>query len=311
MFRSKQRLVFIKVESTYGSDPTPTIAIEAKNVKVGYAGEKLERDNVRSHIGSVQPVIGKRKIEVQFETELKGSGSLGVAPALADLFKACAYSENVSVGSSCTYSPKSQSQSSITLYVYDIPEAGSAVLHKITGARGSFKITGEAGKFAVVAWSMQGLYTAPTDVASPSDPTYESTLPQIVESLGFKLNDSSDLVVQKIELDIGNNIIERDDINSASSLKELAIISRKPTGSFNPEAVLAGTYAFHTDWIGATARAMEMTIGSVAGNKVKITAPKVTIDQISDSDRNGILTKDIPFQMSANAGNDEMVITFL
>lgn len=309
----RNRILLAKEETGgYGVDPTPTVvanAIEAKNVKVNYQGDLLERDNVRSNISPVSPVVGKRWIEVNFDVELKGSGTKGTAGRIGDLLEACSMAETASAGSSVTYVPTSLSQKSVTIYVYD-NDTGSAVLHKITGAMGNFSIKLTAGQYGVLSFAMRGIYNAPTDVALTSAPTYETTSPPIVESCTFTLNSSALLIAQELSLDLGNEIAMRDDINSASGLKGIIIANRKGKGSFNPEAMLVASYAFWADWTAATQRALSCIIGSASGNKCTITAPKVTIDSIADGDRERILTREIPFSLGQNVGNDELSLRF-
>jgi hypothetical protein len=308
----RNRVLLAKVETAYGSDPTPTVAanaIEAKNIKVNYIGDKLERDNVRNNISAVSPVIGKRHVEVTFECELKGSGTKGTAGRIGALLQACSFTETTSAGSSVIYTPASTSQKSVTMYIYDIDSA-STVLKKITGAVGNLQVKCTAGQYGTLSFSMKGLYNAPSDVAAPTDPTYETTLPPIVESASFTLNSVSGLYVNEVNINVNNEIAERDDISTANAIAAFTVTGRKPSGSFNPEAVIIATYGFWADWIASTQRALSMVIGSASGNKCTITAPKVTIDSIGDADRNGILTRDIPFSLGMNAGNDEMQFKF-
>jgi hypothetical protein len=308
----RNRILLAKEESSYGVDPNPTVssnAIEAKNIKVSYKGDKLERDNVRSNISPVSPVLGKRWAEITFDLELKGSGSAGVAGKIGDLLEACSMVESVDAGSSVIYKPTSSGQKSITIYLYD-NDSASAVLHKLTGAVGTFNLKATAGQYATLSFTFRGIYNAPTDVALPSTPTYEASTPPIVESCNFTLNGDSDLIVQELSLDLANEIVDRDDISSANAIKAFMITNRNPSGKFNPEAMLVASYDFWTDWASSTQRAMSMVIGSVAGNKITITAPKVTLDDISDGERNRVLTKDIPFTLGQNLGNDEIEIKF-
>jgi hypothetical protein len=107
-----------------------------------------------------------------------------------------------------------------------------------------------------------------------------------------------------------NNISERDDINSPNGLKGYEITSREPKGNFNPEAVQLSEYDFWADWIASSQRAMSAVVGTVAGNKCTISAPVVVLESIADGDRNSILTRDIPFRIAQNLGNDELVLTF-
>lgn len=313
MFRSNQKVLLVKEESVIGTDSVPVVAdnaIQAANIKVSYKGDLLERNIQTSTLSPTAPVIGKRSVEVTFECELKGSGTAGTAGKLGDLLEACGFAETVSAGSSVTYTPHSGVMKTVTIYVYDMPDTGSARLHKITGAVGNMKLNLEAGAFGKVEFSFQGNYNAVADVAPATAPTYEATLPPIVQSSSFTLNGVTSLVVQAVQLDTGNGIIARDDISSANGVKAFMISTRKAQGTFSPEAVTIATYDFWGDWIAATARALSVVVGSVAGNICTITAPKVTIDQITEADRNAITTDELPFRCSANAGNDELQLKF-
>lgn len=311
----RNRCLLAKEETGgYGVDPTPTVAanaIEAKNVKVNYIGDLLERDNVRSNISPVSPVVGKRYVEVTFECELKGSGTKGTAGRIGDLLEACSFAETPSAGSSVTYVPTSSGQKSVTIYVYDL-DSSSAVLKKITGAVGTINVRCVAGQYATLEFIMRGLYNAPEDVALPGAPEYEITLPPIVESAAFTLAPSSAgvLITQEVSISLNNEIAERDDISTTSAIKAFTIVGRKPKGSFNPEAALIATHGFWADWVASEQRALSIVIGSASGNKCTITAPKVTVDSIADADRDGLLTRDIPFSLGQNAGNDEISIVF-
>jgi hypothetical protein len=308
----RNRILLAKEESVYGSDPTPTgaaNAVEAKNIKISYKGDLLERDNVRSNISPVSPVVGKRWTELTFELELKGSGTAGTASRIGDLLEACSMAETVSAGSSVIYVPTSSSQKSITLYVYD-NDSSSAVLHKITGAVGSFTIKMTAGDYATLNFSFKGLYNAPTDVALISAPTYETTTPPIVQNASLTLNSLTTLVVQELSLDLANEIAERDDISAATAIKAFNVANRKPKGKFNPEAMLVASYGFWADWVASSQRALSAVLGATAGNIVTITAPKVTLDGIDEGERERVLTKEIPFSLGQNAGNDEIQIKF-
>jgi len=314
MFLSKQKVLLAKEESTYGTDSTPTPAanaIDAKDIKISYPGEVLERPMERASLSPVAPKIGKHYIEVTFTCELKGSGSQGVAPAIGDLLEACGFAETVSAGSSVLYKPASTGHKSVTIYVYDIQaETGNSRLHKLTGARGNVNFVFEAGQIARLEFTFQGLYNIPTDVSTPDSASYESTTPPIVESSNFTLNSVDSLVVQSININMANELHPGDDINAAAGIKNIGIVGRKPNGSFNPEAVLLATYDFWTDWVNANQRALSLVVGSAAGNKCTISAPKVSIDTITEGDRGGRRIEDIPFKLNVDSGDDEIELKF-
>ncbi|HNX82479.1 MAG TPA: phage tail tube protein [Candidatus Omnitrophota bacterium] len=313
MFRDLTRILLGKEEGTYGTDSVPTVAanaIEVSNLKVNYEGELLERNVLNADLSPTTPKLGQRWVEVSFDAEMKWSGTKGTAGRLGDFIEACGFNEVASAGSSVVYTPASGTMKSVTLYVYDLQDSGSSRLNKVTGARGNVTFGIEAGKIKKFGFRFMGLYNAPTDVAVPSAPQYDTTVPPIVESSALSLNGVTSLVVQKIDIDMGNNIVKQDDISSAAGVKGFLITGRKPTGSLNPEKVTQAIYGYAADWLAQTERALSVVIGSASGNKLTITAPKLSIDKITDGAREGVGVDDIPFHLNRSTGNDEINLKF-
>ncbi|MCK4248675.1 MAG: hypothetical protein KAX15_02740 [Candidatus Omnitrophica bacterium] len=309
MALTKRALILAKEEVTYGVDPVPTPAANAVLVidpVVTPVGEKLTRNTVKNTLSPDSPLMGKRHCEVTFQTELRGSGVVDVAPrGVGDLFEACGMLETIAAAVSVKYTPASSSLKSVTIYAYF-----DGLLHKITAAVGSWELVCEAGQIPKISWTFSGFFAAPTDEALPGSVTYDSTIPPIVQNAGFAINSVSTLVVQQVALGLNNTISPRDDINAPTALKGFRVSAREPGGSFNPEAVLVAEYNFYDDWEKATARALELTIGSVAGNKCGISAPKVTLDSIGPGDREGIRVFDIPISLGMDSGDDEVELLF-
>ena len=310
---TRKRVLLIKEETEYGMDSSPTPAencLDVRNLKIAGAGDLLERDLMRNTLSTLTPKLGKRWYDISFDCELKGSGTKGTAGKLGDLFEACGFSETVSAGSSVVYKPQSDTFKSVTIYAYDIPDSGeNALVRKLLGVRGSLRIVAEAGQICRLEFTGKGKYADPTDDAIPTGMTYETTIPPIVESSVFTLNNVS-LIAQSINLDMANTLVDEDDISGAAGIKAFLITGRKPAGTFNPEAVLVATYNFWADWIAATSRALSMVIGTTAGNKITITAPALSIDNLDEGDRNGIITRDIPFHLAQSTGDDEVQFKF-
>lgn len=313
MFPTKQKVLLAKEETEYGTDPTPTPAantIDASNITTQLVGDLKERDLMRSTQGQTAPITGKRYRQVTFTCELKGSGSAGVASQLGDLLEACGFSESVDAGSSVVYKPANTGHKSITLYIYEIPDSGSTRLKKLTGARGNVTARISAGEIAMLDFNFLGNYEATTDVTAPTGMVYESTKPPIVQSSLFTYNGIEDLVVESVTLDMGNNIYQKPDINSAQGLKNFSITSRKPSGTFNPEAVQVATADWESMLLDTTEGEMSFTIGSVATEKVAILMPKVSLEPFSDGDREGALIEDLAFRANIDNGDDDVQITF-
>ena len=317
MFFDDLKVLLIKAESPEGTDSVPTPAanyIAAKNIKVSYPDAPLERDLARTTFSQDAPLAPAEKhMEITFDVEVKGSGTAGVAPRIGDALEACGMAEAIGVvggSSSCAYTPSTTQDVSVTIYFYELQHTGNARLHKLLGAKGSYAIKADSGKVATRSFKFYAKYTAPTEVAAPTGMADDNATPPVVESAAFSLNSVTTLVVQSVSLDLGQEVSMREDVSSSGSIKGYRITGRKPKGTFNPEAVLAATHDFYGDWVAATARALSMQIGTVAANKITITAPKLVLEKVDNAARNNIVTHDIPFQLVKNAGNDEYVESY-
>lgn len=313
MFLSNKKILLLKRESEYGTDSEPTVsanAIDASQIKFDYQGDLLVRDSLRGSLSRPQPIMGQKWAEISFTCELKGGGTKGTAARIGDALVACGFAETVSAGSSVTYQPADTGFLSATLYFYEQQDTGDCRLHKITGARGDVTLNMESGKFGTLEFKFQGAYNEPTEVSDPNAPTFETTLPPIIESSTFTLNSVNTLIAQAVKISMNNEVVKHDDLNSPSGLKGFLITGRKPSGTMNPESVLAATHDFYGDWADATARALSIVVGSASGNKITITAPKLVIEKLGSGDRAGIRTEDVQFALAINSAHDELVLKF-
>lgn len=309
MVRLKRRAVLLaKTETTYGTDPTPTVsanAILTMDVKVKENFEPIERDVQILSMTRKQNIGAKRFVEITFKTELYGSGSVALPPRIGALLKAAAMSETISSGTAVTYAPASSSLSSCTIWV-----EMDGVLHKANGCVGTFKVNAEAGKQAVVDWTFNGIYNAPTD-ASLGTPTFESTvdLPPLVKSAGLTLN-SVALVVNAFTLDMGNTIAQRPSVNAAFAIAGFHVTDRKPVATIDPESELIAVYDYRTDIL-TTPRNLHLNVGSTVGNKLLINIPKFNTTDIEYGDRDKTLIETITGQCSdGGSGDDEVTFRF-
>ena len=90
-----------KIESSYGSNPTPVAgsnAIQVTDIEV----TPIEADNVQAPTfqgflgNSTQgTLLANKRVAVSFGAELSGSGAAGTASALSPLLKSCGLSETI------------------------------------------------------------------------------------------------------------------------------------------------------------------------------------------------------------------------
>lgn len=297
-----------KKETTYATDATP-VAADAVLVKSGVdvkvVGEELTRDFYRSSLSPLAHVIGERYAEVKFATELKGQGAAGTATEVSPLFQACGFAETVTGGTSVVYAPSSAAFSSVTLYIYR-----DGIIYKVLGCRGSFDVDMTVGKYGVINWTFQGLYQVPVDGALVAGASYDATLPPICFGATFSIGGYS-AVATKLALNMANSLAMRKDLNNTTGIREVLITGWDDRGgSFDPEAIVEATHPFYGNWIGGVQSALTITIGSAAGNRCVITAPKVQYKAITPGDRDGIYVYDVPLRLAQNTGDDEVIFSF-
>lgn len=197
--------------------------------------------------------------------------------------------------------PISVGQPTLTIYLYM-----DGVRHTMTAARGNVKITAEAGSYAKAEFTFQGNFVDPIDEVAPSNPPYDTTLPQQVELSNLTYNKQRDLVAQQWTFDQGNTLTPRPDVNAAEGIHSVRITARNPTGGFNPEATLEADYPFWNDIKRGRVSNFFVKVGQVVGNQISIWMPKVQMTAMPYGDRDGLRIYDISFRATRFNGDDEI-----
>lgn len=306
---SRKRLILAKTETTYGTDPTPTGAANAilvRNLEITpLQAETVSRDLVRPYLGVSDQLLAQTRVEVTFEVELAGSGAAGTAPAYGPVLKACGLAETVVASTSVTYAPVSSSFSSVTLYFHN-----DGIRHKVTGCRGSFNMTAEVGGIPVIAFTMVGIYNAPTDTATPT-PTYANQAAPLI----FKNGNTSNFSIfsysgclQSLNFDLANETVYRELVGCT---KEVLITNRAPNGTCVIEAPTITAKDFFTIANGSSTGSISFQHGSTAGNIVTFTAAQSDIGSPTYSDQDGIQMLNLPYLATpTSAGNDELSLAY-
>ena len=307
---TRKTVILAKIETNYGEDANPAADADGllvSEVELEPIGEVLERDIYQDTYSKEPHKIGAKEYNLSFKFELKGSGSLGVAPKVGKLFQACGMSENIIPDTSVTYGPESDDASvkSLTIYVFR-----DKILHKLTGCRGDWDADLQAAKYGYATFKFKGLYLAAIDQDAPALSNLEATLPQVIKEANFTWGSFSP-VASKLGITYGNNVARREDFNAEEGVGAFRISDRKPVGSFNPEAVLEATHPFWADWAASVARALSIQIGASAGNIVTIQAPKCVQTNLKYEDEEGVLAYGLQFALTKNTtGDDEISVVF-
>jgi hypothetical protein len=306
---TRKRLILAKAEATYGTDPTPTgssNAILVRNLNiVPLQSDIVQRELIRPYLGNYEQLLAQTRVQVTFEVELAGSGAAGTAPAYGPVLKACGLSETVVATTSVTYAPVSTSFSSVTIYFYQ-----DGIRHIVTGARGTFTLNGQVGAIPTIAFTMTGIYNAPTDTALAT-PTYANQATPLIFKNGNTTSFSAfsySGALQSIDLNIGNDIVYRELIGGT---KEVLITDRKPAGTMSIEAVLLATKNYFTVSTGSTTGSVSFQHGTATGNIATLTMAQADLADASYAELNGIAMMNLPYVATPTAtGNDELSLAY-
>lgn len=309
---ARVRSILAKEETTYGTDASPTganDAIQVSALEISPAeSEILSRDLIRSYLGNSPQLIANTRVNVTFTVEYSGSGTAGTAPQYGPLLKACGFSETVVTSTSVIYRPVSTSFDSVTIYIDN-----DGIRHIVTGARGTFTVSLNANQIPVYNFTMTGQYNAPTDTASPSLTFQNQATPQIfndTNTTGFTLYSETGLALQSAEIDLGNEVVYRELVNST---KEVLITDRSATANFVIECPTLATADFFALAVAGTSGNLSIVHGTSAGNIITLTSPAtgLSLGNPTYSEDQGIVMLNLPTTMvPSSSGNDEMTIAY-
>ena len=305
----RKRSILAKAESSYGTDPNPTgsanyVQVIDLNIEP-IQSDEVSRDLIRPYMGNYEVIPANTRVNVTFDVEMAGSGTAGTAPKYGAVLKACGLSETVSGGNTVTYAPAPTPSDSVTLFVnYD------GVRHIVKGCRGTFSISAEVNNIPRISFNLTGLFTAPTDDASPTVTVSNQASPLI-----FKNGSTSAFSIfgygaalQSWNLDFNNEVIYRELVGGT---KEVIITDRKPSGTAVVEAVALSSHNFFTDYTNTSTGTNTWLHGTTAGNKVTVSCPQSDLGQPTYSDSDGITMLNLPFMATPTAAaNNEFSLVY-
>ena len=211
-----------------------------------------------------------------------------------------------SIEANVRYRPVSTGFESATIYFNN-----DGILHKATGCRGTFTMNCEVGQIPTLAFTMTGIYNAPTDTAAPATTYSDQATPLIfkagstsaVSVLGY-----ADCCLMSVSLDIANEIVYRELVGCT---KQVLITNRAPTGEVMIEAPTIAAKDYFAIANNDTTGLLTFLHGTTAGNQVSMLAPIVDITNPTYSDSDGIQMLTLPYvAIPSSAGNDELTLTF-
>ncbi|BEH14256.1 phage tail tube protein [Marinobacter shengliensis] len=307
-FIMRRRLVLAAIEATYGDDAAPTPAANAiltRTVQVRpLAGEDIDRPLLRPYYGNSQSIAGEKHVELTMEVELAGSGTAGEAPAWGVLLRACGFAETVNAGTDVTYNPITGGEESISCFIHR-----DGVLHKFTGGRGSVSFTVDVNAIPYMTFNFLGLLGEVSNESMPTTADYsawQTPLPVTNQNTTPLTLHGVQLSFSSLSLDFAVEAVKDMVVGQDSSIK---IVDRSPSGTAVVQEPALSLVNLYTKARDASVGEFALTHGTVAGNIIELTGPKVGTSSPTEQDRNGVQMLSVPLTINPDTGNDELVIT--
>lgn len=300
----RQQNIAAKAETTNGT-PISLAAAEGVFIARDTSIDPAIEANVRESPGSfsmLRSVPGGFGAEVRTTTELSNSGSATHPQQFSVLLIAAGFT--VSTG---TYTVVSGSSTIATCtfgwYV-------DGLLYSAAGCMFDLEMVFESGRIIPMNWTGRGIWQTPADTAMIT-PTYPTANPPVFKGATLTWGGTT-LVVPRMVIRLGNEVVLREDGASASGFKSAYIVNRNVTVEVDVEASLLATYDPYTLHSAMTEVALSCAVGSGSNGVVTIAAPKLqhrTPPRLTN--RNGVVhwTFDFGANKNAAAGDDELTLT--
>ena len=315
---TRKTALLVKKETTYGVDVQPTTSdlLEITDFDITPEIDVVERNYFRPSLSPVGSIAGKRYTSLSFTVELKGAGTdnngLAVQPKVAEVLEACGFSLSTQTydddGDGTTdrveyvLKPTSDNIASLTFYAYL-----DGLLYKVVGARGNVQISVEANQIGKMQFNFTGLYIKPEDAIFPNVPCESAIAPPLIKNVNLTMGGYAP-ILSSFEVNMNNDLTQRDDMNSAEGVREVIITGRRPEVTLNPDLMLVSEYDVWQKFENGEPQSIQAQFGSEIGNKIRIEMPEVVISKVGLGDRDGVRIANITG--IAQGCDDEVQIIF-
>jgi hypothetical protein len=326
IYFSNRTFLLAKRETAYGTAPTPgaTDLIEAYDLSITPTVETVTRIVNRNSFSPVQPRVGKAKTEVSFKVPLWHYRTGSVLPRYLTLLKGCGLIKSgttiVKLNFSSLQPPQINGPDSLSFIVLNnVDASGEGYYTEVSGAVGSAKFVLVNGELPYIEFTFTGLYDTPKPwndsiTWAGSEEAIEERVYLSEQSSFYKDGYGGTTILTGIpphvgfEIDLANNIVEREDATGANGYAGFVIAGREPKVTFSPE------YDNHQVGVNENWHDLLYTeeplklVASFTDGRCSL-ACFFGLTEIGTGDRNGIMTYEITGSLWGNEGDDEFEMT--
>lgn len=304
------KVILAKKETTYGTDSAPTPAANAVLTRNFSAkpieADQLERPLDRGTWGANPTAATNKRQSHSFEVELAGSGTAGTAAAWHELLEACGMAPaaiTAGVRAEQRMALPTATPSALTLHHYIEDQ-----LRRAVGVRGTFSVDFTVGAYPFLSLSTVGLIpaTTPRSTAAPTAPTLTRwRQPLEVSSVNTAiLLDSYAVLLKSLRLDANvpasiRNLVGARYVNRGSHAVTGQLVVEAPSMAAKDYLATLDTNALVP---------LSIVHGTVAGNMVEVSCPKLQILDIAESEEDNRLMWTMQVAATVDAGADDLVL---
>ena len=188
--------------------------------------------------------------------------------------------------------------------------AKDGVRESLQGARGTVSLSGTIGEPMLLNFTFNGVKTAAIDGGGVSSVTYDDATPPVLLGVNATVGDSTSTTValqksfcaNSFSLDFANDVQYRRCMSASTGIDGIYINGRTPAGTFDPEQFAELDFAYMSNFFSAAAMRMDFNVGTTAPNLFRMKLNNMAITSVGQSDRNGVIVRDIGFALHSGSG---------
>ncbi|KGJ21051.1 phage tail tube protein [Paracoccus sanguinis] len=303
------RMIREKLETVSGTDaaPGPEDAVLCRNLTMRpLEGDWQEQDFATGREGAQPEDIYNLHAAVEYEVEATPSGAAGTPPRVRRQLISSGLSETVVTGASVGYSPTPAGEAipSTTLQMRN-----GLIQQNVVGCRGSFGFTAEVRRRAFFSFNRRGRYGAPANhVAAAHDFTsWGRSLECTPENMQAFTLGGTRLCVRSFSLTDGR----QPQVDKYMNCGGTDLGDRRFSGRMQVKwPTLAAKDILGLTRTGTT-QALVFELGTTAGSRLRIAAPRVQMKFAGEENIDGDLGASIDLVFLPDQGDDDILIEFL
>lgn len=303
------RLIREKAETTYGTDPMIADAdtLLVRNLTLRWLdGDYVSNDFATGVVGARSERLYNQHCSAEYEIEASTSGVAGTEPVYDHVLLGCGLSKTVVTGTSVSYSPTAAGA----------PHASSAMQFRnglmrstALGVRGSLSFAANVNRPAFFTFRKRGRFGAPVVQSSLSSPAFAgwtSPLDCTPANMGSFTIGGVALCLRSLSIQDGRTPV----LDRFMTCGGVDIAQRAFTGRATVEWPAVATKDLIALARAGTTEALVWELGTVAGSRLRIAAPKVQMKYAGEENVDGSLGMNLDLVFQPDQGNDEIAFVF-